>query len=179
LRAASRRACPGLDPGMRPGCGPASGEAQAWPTWFETRLCERRGTHCILAMALLTMRTQSPRVVRATRIETHVIVLARHFCSELYQLSLTQMRGRSAETALGCLRGTLSRASYVRPQALARRLTSLAIGTFASRRSTRGICGLRPSERTLLVATAQRAHGTSRSCLQGKYTGHRIPTCLS
>jgi hypothetical protein len=90
-----------------------------------------------------------------------------------------KMRGRSAETALGCLRGTLWRTSHGGPQAFARRLESLAIGTLAARRSTRGICGLRPSERTLLSQRPNELTEPPRRDLQGHAQGHRIASCLS
>jgi hypothetical protein len=117
-----------------------------------------------------------PVLREASRTETHTIVLARHELSELCQYPSHKMRGRSAEMALGCLRGTLLRASNVCPQAFARRLESLAIGTLAARRSTRGICGLRPSERTMLISTGPTSSRNLPALLarQRHGTPHRV-----
>jgi hypothetical protein len=133
--------------------------------------------HCVPAMALLTMRGRESRCCKRLVALRRTSSFSRGMSPPSFaNCPSCKMRGRSAETALGCLRGTLWRTSHGGPQTLARRLAPLAIGMLASRRSTRGVCGLRPSERTMPVSTGPTSSRNLPALLarQRHRTPHRV-----
>jgi hypothetical protein len=162
--------------------------AQARPSWFETRPRARCILCHVLAMALLTMRDRESHRCKDSLhygtssrcITAHHLVLARNNSSELCNYPSQQCEGAERRDGARVLARHPSRTSHAGPQAFARRLASLAIGMLASRRSTRGIYGLRPSERTpLLKRRPNELTEPPRYGLQGHAQGHRITSCLS
>jgi hypothetical protein len=86
----------------------------------------------------------APRNDGRVSLQTSIIVLARHLRSEVCCFPHPEMREAERRQALGCLRGTLGRASDVGPQALARRLASRTDPLAQSARRGRSPLGAPP-----------------------------------